>query len=408
MSSIRLDPPQVVSPRLERSAASLRVLRGSRAQSPPQSPPRAISSPRVLTPRRLQSSHSQVLPGGYAYSAANAQVPVWAVRRAEDPEYASCRMLEPPVTLYRETLDCFIRSMQAELAELRLAVYEERESRNPRKWSVHAERDARKAVDQKLDHLSSELQHCKRRFVSYHSLPTGDLRKALDKIEGRGNIQVDISSEPGQVHLIRPLLFQRRTAGDPPTADFSQPDLAQNICDDLAEVAKLFDCSVTVEGHTKGGEGEFWQALANNRARLVAEKLVSLGIDADKISCQGRPGKLGLNNSCTVVRLGIPSMSHQPVQSWPQGVLVETQPLVETVAQPVYVEGLISPGGPVYVETSQSTVLETAPRLLSESFTSSPSVSRSVSLAMMNQRGSFSEAGASPRLSRSISRTKVT
>jgi len=230
---------------------------------------------------------------------------------------------EAPVSLYRETLDCCFRTMQAELQALRHAVYDERESRNPKKWSIHAERDARKAVDAKIDHLAEYFQSCKKRFVSYHSLPQSDLRKAVTTVEERGNIQVDLCSDAGQVHFIRPLLFQRRTAGDPPTAEFANKGVATSICSDLAEVAKLFDCSVAVEGHTKGGEGEFWQALANNRARHVAEKLVSLGIDAEKISCQGRPGKNGVNNSCTIVRLGIPSMAHQPVQSWPQGVMVD-------------------------------------------------------------------------------------
>lgn len=207
--------------------------------------------------------------------------------------------------LYRDTLDGFIRNMQAQVAELRSAILEEREARNPRKWSIHSERMSRKVVDNKLLTLTAELKACKRRFVDYQALPESDVRKALDRIEARGNIHIDIGRDPGQVYLLRPITFVRRVAGDAPDAAFCQPELAHAICADLAEAAKLFDCSVAVEGHTKGGESEFWQVLANNRARLVAEKINSLGVESDKITCQGLPGKLGLNDSVTVVRMDI-------------------------------------------------------------------------------------------------------
>lgn len=221
------------------------------------------------------------------------------------------------MSLYRDTLDGFMRNMQAQVAELREAILEEREARNPRKWSIHSEREARKVVDQKLVTLSAELKACKKRFVNYQALPDMDLRKALDRIESRGHIHIDIGRDPGQVYLLHPITFVRRTAGDAPTAAFTHPDLAHAICEDLAEAARLFDCTVAVEGHTKGGEGEFWQVLANNRARLVAEKINSLGVDSDKITCQGLPGRLGLNDSCTVVRLGIQGFAKQLVPNYP-------------------------------------------------------------------------------------------
>lgn len=365
-----------------------------------------ISAPDFFTgtdsiPSGIQSV-PQMVPGIQSVPAS-VVVPV-APSSPVVREATRRRVVEPPVSLYRDTLECFIRSMASELADLRHAIYEERESRNPRKWSIHAERDARRTVDTKLDILASELQNCKERFVSYNSLPNGDLRKALDKIEGRGNIHVDITSDDaGSVQLNRPILFQRRTAGDPPTAEFAQPELVHNICTDLAEVATLFDCPVVVEGHTKGGEGEFWQALANNRARLVAEKLVNLGIDAEKISCQGRPGKIGVNNSCTIVRLGIPGMGHHPVQSWPQAVVVETAPLVETVVGPEKPEttpltaGFIPGTQTVFVETAQQ------PMRFRSSRTPSPCVSRSASVSRILP----APQGASPRLTRSTSRTLV-
>merc|ERR1719247_306675 len=103
--------------------------------------------------------------------------------------------------------------MMAEVDELRRTISEERESRNPRKWSIHAEREARRATDRTVGNLNRELELCKKPFVTYHSLPDRDLRKVLDKVESRGNIHVDISSDQGQVQFIRPLLFQRRTTG---------------------------------------------------------------------------------------------------------------------------------------------------------------------------------------------------
>mmetsp|Transcript_18443 Transcript_18443/g.29938 ORF Transcript_18443/g.29938 Transcript_18443/m.29938 type:complete len:443 (-) Transcript_18443:54-1382(-) len=317
-----------------------------------------------------------------------------------------------PVHLYRDTLDGFIRSMQAELASLRYAIYEERESRNPRKWSIHGEREARKAVDKRLGLLAEELQNCKKRLVSYHSLPTHDVRKALDKIESRGNVHVDITNDPGHVHLVRPLLFSRRTAGDPPTAEFAQPDLADLICQDVAEIAILFDCTVTVEGHTKGGEGDFWQALANNRARAAAEKIASFGVSTDKISCQGLPGKLGVNNSCVIVRLGIPSLSRHPVQTLPQVVVTKEPRIYEKVVvepAPLLIEGLGSQGQIVYTDTTP--VVTSAPSIVSSTVGSaqvpiisaptSASVSRSVSHSTIPR---VAEALVSPRLVRSTSR----
>ena len=160
------------------------------------------------------------------------------------------------------------------MTELSAAVLEERESRNPRKWSIQAERESRRRVDDKLGVLGSLLDACVARFAGHHNWPSSDLRSSLDVVESRKNVQVDLLS--GTVQLLKPMAlhFKPRAGHDPPSAEFLEPSVADAVCSDLAEVARIFDCQeVLVQGHTKGTghEGEFSQTLANNRAQIVVE-----------------------------------------------------------------------------------------------------------------------------------------
>merc|ERR1712146_571894 len=101
--------------------------------------------------------------------------------------------------------------------------------------------------------------------------------------------------ETGHVTLLQPLDFKPRTTRELPVAELRDAVLAEAICRDLADISKIFDCSMTIEGHTKGGTGEFWQTLANERARLIVDKVVQFGANPELLTARGLPGHLGKN-----------------------------------------------------------------------------------------------------------------
>jgi outer membrane protein OmpA-like peptidoglycan-associated protein len=138
--------------------------------------------------------------------------------------------------------------------------------------------------------------------VKSKDLQNEDVRRKVDAVQAvelRGNIQVDFRRS--QVAILKSLEFDLRTTKEEPTAVFSDPCQAQAICRDLAEVAKIFECSVLIEGHTRGGEGEFWQKLAENRALAVAGTMIHFGADSKRLRFQGLPGRLGKNEPKTEV-----------------------------------------------------------------------------------------------------------
>merc|ERR1712151_29641 len=90
-----------------------------------------------------------------------------------------------------------------------------------------------------------------------------------------------------------------------PIAEFLDEAEASEILADLAELWDMFKVNMSIEGHTKGGESEFWQELATNRAQLVASKLVDMGVDETKLNPEGFPGKLGKNMVVVDVNLDI-------------------------------------------------------------------------------------------------------
>jgi len=153
-----------------------------------------------------------------------------------------------------------------------------------------------------------ELAICKARLDKLDP-PESPLRHAVRLVEERGNVRVNHST--GHVTLIRQLAFQPRTTKDEPTAVFRDPERADMICRDLAELSRIFSCPMTIEGHTKGGEGEFWQSLANRRAAIVAEKMVEFGADPYQLETRGLPGHLGHNVIKTEVYMDISNIQDE-------------------------------------------------------------------------------------------------
>mmetsp|Transcript_63742 Transcript_63742/g.151959 ORF Transcript_63742/g.151959 Transcript_63742/m.151959 type:complete len:436 (+) Transcript_63742:95-1402(+) len=313
------------------------------------------SSPRTSAPPLRAASTAR---GGGAIS------PEPLVTAARNP------LFDSPVTLYRDTLEGFLKRLQVEITDLSVAILEERHTRNPKKWSIQAERDSRRRVDGKLTVLKDLLQACMSRFAGQHNWPSTDLRAALERVESRRNIQVDLLS--GNVQILKQLHFKPRSGLEGPVAEFQEPAVADAVCRDLAEVAQIFDCQVIVQGHTKGhGEGEFSQALADNRAQLVAEKISERGVDAAKIFMEGLPGRMGLNVPKATVSLQLPSLQGQPMYTWPrERVVLVTNP--QEVLQEVAPTPPPAPGPPLQpLITASSGPLQSQPSVV---LTSPPTV----------------------------------
>merc|ERR1712232_999196 len=135
-----------------------------------------------------------------------------------------------------------------------------------------------------------------------------DLEEKVRVIESRGNVKVD--GITGHVNLVRPLVFADRTTNDEPVAVFKEPDVASQTCKDLAELSTYFNAPIHIEGHTRGGTSQFWQTLAEDRARIVAELMVRNGADPNMITTAGLPGANGLNETQTVVYFDIPAITN--------------------------------------------------------------------------------------------------
>mmetsp|Transcript_63905 Transcript_63905/g.152418 ORF Transcript_63905/g.152418 Transcript_63905/m.152418 type:complete len:590 (+) Transcript_63905:95-1864(+) len=177
-----------------------------------------------------------------------------------------------------------IQQLMSQMQQLQAALAEERQQRQRLETTV-------KSMQARLDKLDP---------------PESPWRAALKKVELRQNVRVDQQS--GNVTLLRPIEFVPKTSRNDPVAEFRRPEAADEICKDLAEVAKLFRCPMTVEGHTKGGESTFWMTLAQDRARAVRDKIVEFGADADKVSALGLPGKMGRNEVKTVIYMDLSEM----------------------------------------------------------------------------------------------------
>eukprot|EP00746_Dinoflagellata_sp_MGD_P092971 gnl/MRDRNA2_/MRDRNA2_36774_c0_seq1.p1 gnl/MRDRNA2_/MRDRNA2_36774_c0~~gnl/MRDRNA2_/MRDRNA2_36774_c0_seq1.p1 ORF type:complete len:569 (-),score=144.22 gnl/MRDRNA2_/MRDRNA2_36774_c0_seq1:55-1761(-) len=128
------------------------------------------------------------------------------------------------------------------------------------------------------------------------------LIKLLD-IEERGNVAINFRT--GEVDVKRDIPFDPKNQKEEPLGEFKDEKIAMAIINDIFEIWDIFQVPMKIEGHTKGGENEFWQALANNRAALIVDTLVSMGADKSKMFSKGLPGKLGLNKVGVVVNLDI-------------------------------------------------------------------------------------------------------
>lgn len=107
--------------------------------------------------------------------------------------------------------------------------------------------------------------------------------------------------------IVREIPFKIRTFNSPEgaTAEYVDRKIADEVLGDVAAICNAFSVPMVVEGHTKGGESEFWQELAENRARLIIDSLTRKGVPRKYMLPIGLPGKKGLNKVGIAIKLDI-------------------------------------------------------------------------------------------------------
>lgn len=184
----------------------------------------------------------------------------------------------------------------------------------------------RMELQAQLNAVFAELAACKARLDKLDP-PESPLRAAVRRVEARGNIRVN--HETGHVQLLAPLAFHPRTTKDEPTAVLRDPEIADAICRDLAEISQIFNCPMTIEGHTKGGQNDFWQTLANRRAMLIADKMVEFGANPNLLETRGLPGRLGKNEVRTEVYMDVSNIKDENLVPVAEVDIIRPDGLVE-------------------------------------------------------------------------------
>jgi len=122
---------------------------------------------------------------------------------------------------------------------------------------------------------------------------SSDLERRVKEVESRGNVTANVQN--GQIQFVQEFEFLPGNQ-DTPQAGFMNMEMVKPILDDIAELALIFGDNLLVEGHCRKKGTEFWQTLADNRARLVAEELMMRGVPQDNMQIKGTPGKHGKAN----------------------------------------------------------------------------------------------------------------
>lgn len=127
----------------------------------------------------------------------------------------------------------------------------------------------------------------------------------MARIEANGNLSMNLKNGNCEVSDIP---FVPRKPPAEPTAEFVSLETAKRVLADVAALDKIFQVPIQVEGHTrhvKGGQPDYWQQLAENRAKVIGEVLENMGVRKDKITCVGLPGYKGMNKAGVMVKFDI-------------------------------------------------------------------------------------------------------
>jgi len=184
------------------------------------------------------------------------------------------------------------------------------------------ERARREQLEVQMQAVLIELAACKARLDKLDPPPAPEtpLQKGVKMIEARGNIRVN--HQTGHVTLVRKIDFMPRTTKDKPIAIFRDIAVAEAICRDIAEVCNLFGCPMTIEGHTKGGESDFWKTLAGDRASKVAELMIEFGANGKLLRTKGLPGRMGKNEVRTEVYMDVSNIKDERAAVYERDVIV--------------------------------------------------------------------------------------
>jgi len=153
-------------------------------------------------------------------------------------------------------------------------------------------------LERQVEKLKQDLEKAHAQVKSQTGAPV--LRKLLE-IEDRGNVRIDYRT--GDVEIVNEIPFVVKNPKDEPHGEYKDEDVAKDVLSDVFEIWNLFKVEMHIEGHTKGGEDDFWQKLAESRAALIVDTLEELGADKSLMDSKGLPGKKGLNKVGVVVHM---------------------------------------------------------------------------------------------------------
>lgn len=136
-----------------------------------------------------------------------------------------------------------------------------------------------------------------------------DSKQKIEKIHANGRVLVDFEKQLFTIQ--KAIAFRQQNISPdsaPPKPEFADPIEAREILADLASCLFILKGTVVlVEGHTQGGVNaiaDIFFEVASQRAELVVETLVEMGVNPGWLESRGRPGIIGDNmNDVKIVTL---------------------------------------------------------------------------------------------------------
>jgi chromosome segregation ATPase len=155
-------------------------------------------------------------------------------------------------------------------------------------------RSQREAMVSELKRQNSIVEELKGHLKHALNSPSAglDALHLVQEVEGRGNMWIDLRS--GETKIKKPVMFEPRKSGESLVAEFLDPNVAEAVLADIAQLQLMFKVPLIIECHTsdigKGLSSEEWQELAEERARLISTKLEERGVESRLIRASGRAG----------------------------------------------------------------------------------------------------------------------
>lgn len=188
------------------------------------------------------------------------------------------------------------RALERQLAQEEKMIQAEKERLAREAEILRAQRAAKDADEALIAKQQAELQDLVKKD-----------KALVNQINARNKVNVDLDKklftivEPIEFKSIRVLPSMKHA----PPAEFANPDAANEVLSDLAEILKtVTQPRLMIEGHTAGGQkavSDIGFEIACERAEKVVKTLVSLGVSKDRLESKGKPGLLGDNKFDTKI-----------------------------------------------------------------------------------------------------------